>query len=118
MCKRRSQLLFVYGTLLEMDNLMRSIVKEDQLEGFELYSLGPYPCIIEGSGTVKGKVIIVNKSMLASIRQYEGSLYAEKDVVTKGGTPCKTFVWNHKIPTDCKKIENGDWLHHTETNRI
>lgn len=115
--------LFVYGTLMGMEDTRVEFVRDDTVRG-KLYDLGPFPGFnFAVTGKVKGKVYkILDRTIMPELDQYEGyraddlknSLYRREAWVTSAlanQLPIWIYVYNQ--PLSSKKsaslIESGDW---------
>jgi gamma-glutamylcyclotransferase (GGCT)/AIG2-like uncharacterized protein YtfP len=94
--------LFVYGTLKagcrNHDCLPRGseLLCKTSIEGFQLWNLGPYPCVTRGEGTVFGEVWLVSSSAWPELDEFEGvpdGLYRREHVVTTCGLATQVYVW-------------------------
>lgn len=111
--------MLVFGSLREHSkrgyNFNRfggqKFVKAVTLNGFEMYSLGGYPTICDGDGTIQAELHIVEDSPFQSIQRMEkGAGYVEK-IVNVDGVEATIFVWNkNKIEQyELPRVESGDW---------
>lgn len=119
---------FVYGSLLEgLYNHERILkgqvtsINKATLEDHEMYSVGQYPAIIEGKGTIQGELVEVKdfESNIVRLDMLEGyyedkpeaSMYIRevKTVTLEDGTKVEAYVyiWNRPLPR--VKVESGDW---------
>jgi gamma-glutamylcyclotransferase (GGCT)/AIG2-like uncharacterized protein YtfP len=116
MCPERLVSIFVYGTLkkgFSRDLGCQVSVMEDEIDGTMFTSQDEvYPMVLLDTGdTVKGEVHVYPFWVLECTDRIEGegSIYARREVITKGGRPVYTYEW--LLGTDfLKKIEEGEWL--------
>lgn len=114
--------LFVYGTLMSTNRSNRAYLDDAEylgkftLDGYELYDLGSYPGIVEGTDKVKGELYAVSIDKLADIDRYEGEgyLYTRKMVQVLGEGNEKlnayTYVYNKPVTGSMKiNYENQPW---------
>ena len=107
--------VFVYGTL--MKNYRNhgyletsTYIGDGSIEGYEIYDLGRYPGIIEGSGTVFGEVYQVTEETVEKLDylEEEGDLYIKKPEMVKldnGETlEAMVYVYNKSV-SGCKKLD-------------
>ena len=130
---RKSQLLFVYGTLRrhtgsEMYRLLAryaDFVAEGTCQG-RLYKIGDYPGAVpsdDPSERVKGEVWFLREpdSVLRELDQYEGCgpgfvepteyVRRRQEIVLADGTRCFACVYLYNRPTDhLVRISSGDFL--------
>lgn len=88
-------LLFVYGTLIQPQVQQKVIGRlvpgvPDGLEGFQKETIvledGVFPILVKAKGSiVKGWVLQITNTELASIDEYEGSAYQRVSVVLSSG---------------------------------
>jgi gamma-glutamylcyclotransferase (GGCT)/AIG2-like uncharacterized protein YtfP len=85
-------------------------VETKKLEGFDMYSLGAYPYVVENDkGTIKVDLFQVDDVTKQRIDAMEfGAGYSAKEVVIDG-KPGTIYYFNNTIP-DTKKVEDGDWV--------
>lgn len=117
-------LLFTYGTLKRghynnkfLDGA--EFIGEAIMKGFEMYSNGAYPMIVEGDGIVYGEVYKVNLEDLLRIDRLEeyredidDGVYLRRkgEVELKSGekVDVEYYLWNRSI-LGLKKIERGEF---------
>lgn len=101
--------VFVYGTLKRGYGNNRALVfggaryhADDQITGFALFDLGPFPAIqgcTDLSAHVDGEIWEhVNDSLLAQLDALENvdrGMYRRDAVMTVGDVPVYVYVWNH-----------------------
>lgn len=117
--ENNKKLVLVYGSLRQNeynhDSFKRSY-KEGYtykrsltLEGYDLYSLGPYPGIKEGKGNLKVELFECSPQCYNSIRGMElGAGYTEKEIKLPEGNAV-VYMYNGYVDP-ARKVENGDWL--------
>lgn len=92
-------------------------VKEEDIPGFDMYSLGGFPGINVGEGTIKGEIFsIENESIEDRLDNLEGyrknspesSMYIKEIVNTSIG-PAYIYVYNGNLKSISQKVDSGDW---------
>jgi gamma-glutamylcyclotransferase (GGCT)/AIG2-like uncharacterized protein YtfP len=118
--------IFVYGSLRsgEYNNsLLETSEKVDDgyINGFELVSLGSYPCIVplEGNNQVIGEVWDVDPKVFPSIEGMElGAGYVRQEVIAhtgEGGIPADVYVYaNPSRVASRPRVTHGDWCRRRE----
>lgn len=112
--------IVVYGSLkLGKYNYKRfpsqEYIKDYQLDGYELYNLGPYPAICTGKGKVKAEIHSVSDEDYLRIRRMEhGAGYSESKLrinLNKSEVEASIFPMGHEVlhQFNPKKIESGEW---------
>ena len=103
-----------YGTLrVGHHNFSRfnlnAIEQNVVIKGFDLYDLGPYPCIVEQpDGEITVDILECSEHTLTGIRRMEvgaGYNYKKVDI---NGIECEIYFFNN-IPKHANKIEHGDY---------
>ena len=96
--------IFVYGTLMKgMVNHAflkdSKFVGKAEVSGFDMYLLGNYPGVINGSGRVKGEIYEISDITLKDINELEGEgyLYVKTKVKTIEGDEVLLYVYNKSI---------------------
>ena len=114
--------IFVYGTLMKgfrnhVALLGSKCISSDAiLEGYALYSVGPYPAIVEEAGEkVRGELYKVSNMKIKTLDMIEGEgfLYKRTPVKVKAGDKeidGETYVYLQDV-SDLKKIpfEDQPW---------
>lgn len=107
--------VFVYGTLKKGHGLHGYIsrtefISNDSVDGFEMYDLGAFPCIVQGEGTVHGEVYEIDGNTLHMLDRVEGypSLYNRMQITTNNGHECHVYYMEDKQNIN-NKIETGIW---------
>jgi len=108
--------LFVYGSLrtgLYNNPLLgkNTYVRDTEIKNYKMYSLGHYPFIMPGNGTIKGELHEITQENYNNIRQMEeGAGYKLIKGKTLDGTPTTYYVYEimptHRRP---EIILGGDW---------
>ena len=102
----------VYGSLRRGQyNNMKSMGKKlstEKIKGFEMYSLGPYPCVTKGNDEIIVEVYDVPLNVYEQINAMEiGAGYTKRYIQTTQG---ESVIWIFKNkPVHGKKLETGDW---------
>lgn len=113
--------VMVYGSLKKgfgNHGLLRdaTYVGEVAIDGFDMFSLGPFPAIQEGEGHVEGELYEVDTRTLASLDRLEGHpvMYERTDIIaTHLGTEEKVECYVYVYQGMCSKDEQiGErWTH-------
>lgn len=119
--------VFVYGTLLSGNGNNRllsgsALVGKRTLTGFDMVTLGGFPAIEPGAGTVVGEVYEINEETLDRLDGLEGyteggnhNLYERETITTDDGITAFVYV----MP-GCKEeyppLDSGDWNNRHEDN--
>lgn len=107
-------LLAVYGSLKRGKGNHKyflgeaEYIRTAEVNGFHMYSLGGFPGIKKGLGTIK--VELYDNYNLKSIDglESEGSMYRREVVHTTDGEPCFIYVYLHDVRPE-SKVEGGVW---------
>ncbi|MET3816459.1 gamma-glutamylcyclotransferase (GGCT)/AIG2-like uncharacterized protein YtfP [Pantoea sp. AN62] len=85
-----------------------------QIEGFELYSLGHYPGVIEGNGAVQCEVYRIDASTLGELDalRTKGGEYKRHLIQTPFGSAW-LYVYQRSV-AGRQRIMSGDWLKRDE----
>jgi len=112
----------VYGSLLKgLHNHSfleeSTFIKNDTVEGFDMYALSSFPGIIEGYGKVKVELWEVNESTLNSLDGLEGHPrhYKRTNVITESGEEVMIYVYQYKVDQRAKVLD-GDWYKFYQEN--
>lgn len=121
--------IFVYGTLRK-GQLRHDVLEESKfigygkLKGYNMYCLGGFPGIIEGSGTVFGEVYQVERRILDKIDFIEGvdyGFYIRKSVTVELESDEKikafTYIFNRPVK-QTELIPEGDWVKFFEKRNL
>lgn len=108
---------FFYGSLREGHynhaHFLRDVpvVARGSLKGFDLYSLGAYPMIVPGDGTVVGEVFDVDSRTFAMIDRMElGAGYRREQAAVdtpEGLIQATVYVYDRAARG--AKVPSGDW---------
>lgn len=80
------------------------------LPGWDLVSLGMYPCVVPGNGVLKAELHEVNNGVYGSIRSMELSAsYREVTVTLDDGTKATMFCMRPEQVKGFPRVESGDW---------
>lgn len=87
---------------------------DHQIEGYELYSLGHYPGVITGEGTVYCEVYRIDASILAELDalRSKGGEYKRHLIQTPFGSAW-LYVYQRSV-AGRQRIMSGDWLKRDE----
>ncbi len=119
--------ILVYGSLRKgaynFDYFSRNYnikyVETLELKGYDLYSLGAYPGINEGKGTVVFDLLKVNTSARYAIDDMEHSAgyFSTSKVITSKLLDTSVgvvfYLYKENLST-LEKIESGDWIKYLE----
>lgn len=91
-------------------------VGDDTLDGFEMYSLGAFPAVMYGEGSIDVEVYDIDDATLNVLDKIEGyfgssafNMYDREKVLTKYGESF-IYVWTDRsIKSTRKQIETGNW---------
>lgn len=118
--------LFVYGTLKRGHGNHRVLgnsvyIRDALMHNHVMYSLGGFPGIVKGEGTVSGELFKVPDEQWDNLDGLEG-YNKEKDVgmylrrqweVEIGSEPFMDhawyYLWNGRTPTEDRLIKDGVW---------
>lgn len=106
--------IITYGSLRKGEYNFNSFpsakhIKTTTIKGWDLYSLGPYPGVKPGEGTLTVDVIQVNNKDYEYIRNMElGAGYDEIDIKVED-VEGKFYPFNGIVNQE-NLVENGDWL--------
>lgn len=85
-------------------------IKDIQLNGFDMVSLGGYPAISEGSGTIKTELHEVEDISYGSIYRMEiGAGYYEKVIKLDDDIKASIFLMDKEKVGKYQKVKSGDW---------
>lgn len=106
----------VYGSLLKgfgNASLMGDspLLAVDEVEGYEMYSLGYFPGIIPGDGKIKVEVYEVNETTLRNLDRLEGHpfMYERVPVKTVNGLEVEIYEYKRTSLDGRPRVESGDW---------
>jgi gamma-glutamylcyclotransferase (GGCT)/AIG2-like uncharacterized protein YtfP len=107
--------VFVYGTL-KQGGANHSVLQGARLEGpallegWRLYDLGPYPCVVEGPGTVSAEAYQISQSILPRLDALEGypSLYNRRLVRDQTGREGWLYFME-TLPPGAQRVASGRW---------
>ena len=113
--------LAVYGTLKKgfgNHHFLRNAVFEGtyELQGYDMYSLGCFPGIKKGEGTITIEVYHIDEDMLENIDMLEGydreegarSFYLRREINIQG-MPTFIYIFNHSLGANPMLVESGNW---------
>ena len=88
------------------------------IEGFELYSLGNYPGVIQGNGAVQCEVYRIDASTLAELDalRTKGGEYKRHLIQTPFGSAW-LYVYQRSV-AGRQRIMSGDWLKRDEEPEV
>lgn len=114
----KKKLLAVYGSLRKPDynyNTFKSLFGNDftylrttTIDGYDLYSLGAYPAINPGTGSLVVDLIQCSQAAFEEVLMMELGANYKTDMVNIEREKCIIFVYNRPLETN--KIDSGDWI--------
>ena len=115
-------IVFVYGTLKEGEGNHRLLetaefIREDQLKGWDMYSLGGFPAITQGSGEIYGELYAVDDATMQRLDVLEGypSFYNRMLVKTRAGIRAWVYyIEQLEKRMTLGKLDTGVWNGATE----
>jgi gamma-glutamylcyclotransferase (GGCT)/AIG2-like uncharacterized protein YtfP len=123
----RTELLFIYGTLLPGLRLDHQMLGAERLgpalvQG-RLYDLGTYPGWVQGEGLVRGEIYRLSSSHLQRLDEVEevvpddpvASLYWRDRIQVLEGACAGQWAWVYRYNrsvTGCFQIPSGDYWEH------
>lgn len=120
-----THLVFVYGTLKTSGKLHPHMysadavkVNEGYVEGYALYDLGSYPCVMPSPGVAKvyGELYTVPEQGIHRLDKVEGVPYLYQrenarfvSTQDRSSDPIdvEIYVWLRDLPSDARVIETG-----------
>jgi gamma-glutamylcyclotransferase (GGCT)/AIG2-like uncharacterized protein YtfP len=108
-----------YGTLrvghFNFSRFSLTPIKQNvEIKGFDLYDLGPYPCVVENpDGQITVDILQCSEHTLQGIRRMEVGAGYEYKKINIGGIECEIYFFNN-IPKHANKIENGNYNRETK----
>lgn len=108
--------VFVYGSLKKgygnHENHLgdQKFVKEVKIEGFDMYSVGAFPAIVDGTTTIHGEMYKVSGEAFKALDRLEGYPNHYNRKLVKSTTGEEAWIYFYKKPPfNQKKIESGFW---------
>ena len=81
-----------------------------KIAGFDMYSLGPYPCIVKGTGRITVELHEVTDEAFQVIKMMEaGAGYLEGTINLKGLSVTIFYADKGMLPKGARQIKSGDW---------
>jgi gamma-glutamylcyclotransferase (GGCT)/AIG2-like uncharacterized protein YtfP len=107
--------IFVYGSLRRKQGNSHWMTNaqwlgEHHVENYALYSLGHYPGVVPGEGSVVGEVYRIDASTLSELDalRTKGGEYKRQLIRTPYGS---AWMYVYQRPVDgLTRIESGDWV--------
>lgn len=108
----------VYGTLMTgfgnnrlLSRTNSKLLGEDEIDGFDMYSLGGFPGVNKGNGTIKVEIWEVDcVETFWNLDGLEGYPYMyTRDVVPTKYGDAWIYIYNHNLSTTNKLIKVGNW---------
>jgi len=89
----------------------QEFIKELQLDGFDMYSLGAYPAICKGNGKIKCELHSVDTKTFERINNMElGAGYSALNINLEKNLVATIYTWpEERLKNNYKKVESGDW---------
>jgi len=114
-------LVFVYGSLKKGFSNHRLLstsefVSKGTVHDAELYSLGGFPALVSGGGSVEGELYEVSPETLRNLDMLEGhpNFYRREtrlvDCSMNGQLPCHVYIYQGEVSGDYH-IPCGEWKH-------
>ena len=111
--------LLVFGTLRVGDyNYNRfggnqTYIKTFQLNGFSMFSLGPFPCVVKDKplNTITVELHSIEDAAFEHVNDMEVGAGYIPEQIKVDGVLATIYVYK-SIPKNCKFIESGDWFQH------
>ena len=104
--------VFVYGTLMNGETNHRYLENSKfsgmaTIEGYEMYSMGGYPAIIDGNSLIMGELYQVPNTDMPSIDMLEGegSLYIKRCETVTDSKGKSSFAFIYVYNRDCSDLE-------------
>ena len=104
--------VFVYGTLMKDEgnhHYLKNSTFLDMatIEGYEMYSMGGYPAIIDGNSLIMGELYQVPNTDMPSIDMLEGegSLYIKRCETVTDSNGNSSFAFIYIYNRDCSDLE-------------
>lgn len=103
----------VYGSLragFHNHILLQSskLIGSERISGFDMYSLGAFPAIVQGVGDITVEMYEVNEHTFKRLDRLEGfpAFYDRMLVETSEG---ECWIYFQHTPPTNSKIDSGDW---------
>lgn len=118
------KLIAVYGSLRVGEYNFNRLSKFGKLEhvattsiqGYDLYSLGPYPAVKEGNGTIVVDILEADDNSFRAIDGMEkGAGYVSK-VIDYNGEDATLYLYTGYVDQN-RLVESGDWSKYLSTNK-
>lgn len=114
---KHSNLVAVYGSLrkgLGNHRLLQDLepVSVETLSGFDMYSMGSFPCVYHGDGDITVEVYEVSKErLLGPLDSLEGhpGFYRREPVETSQGLAWLYVMVSGQYKIPANQVHNGDW---------
>lgn len=113
-----SNLVLVYGSLRQGfgNNIVLGSSKkvgECTVNGYKMFSYGPFPFIQHGDGCIVGEVYEVNAGVMEALDHLEGypSFYDREQVTTDYGDAWVYFIDSEDDGHE--QVQSGDWKQYT-----
>lgn len=107
--------IFVYGSLRKdcynFALMNKALFQcDDIIKGYDMFSLGAYPCISKGKGRVLGEIYLIPEELYQFINLMEtGAGYVRKKIKTEFDN--EVYVWIYdNLPFNPIKVIHGDWV--------
>ena len=117
MTKKQHQYLLVYGSLRKQEYnyyAFKSLFKDELqyintgiINGYDMYSLGTFPAIIAGEGSIVVDLIKCSYECYNDILNMELNANYREETVLYNKKMCKLFIYNDSNLAN--KIPEGDW---------
>lgn len=89
----------------------QKLIKEVELDGFEMYSLNHYPAVCPGQGKIKCELQQISKSAMALIHNMEIGAGYKKITLDIDNVTANLYVMDKSyLEKNCTKVESGNWV--------
>lgn len=111
-------LVFVYGTLKKgfgnhgVLNPGSQFICKDRIRGWDMYSLGGFPAITEGTGEISGELYSVDEKVLARCDILEGYPNFYDRMIVRTASGMRAWVYFINDLNNCRsygKVDGGVW---------
>lgn len=119
-----SKYVLAYGTLrVGQNNFWHYFgdskhIKTITLDGFDMYTRGGYPVIIEGSGSIVCDLLEVTDGQFNRANLMEvGAGYTPRIIGVSGKEEIEAYLWVYDPLAKMIPIKDGDWVEYINVNR-
>lgn len=90
-------------------------VRTTSISGYDMFSLGPFPGIKPGEGTIVVDILNVDERVFEAIESMETGAGYKKQIVDIDGDQAAIYVYQYPAG---RKVESGDWVEFTNQKEI